>query len=163
MGRQSPASATMIIPAPTSTKSEPPISSGPFWPQIDPVEIREQQRIDNTVTPQRLRSALFEAIANANYELQAWQADRVAEGSATLADVGAPEIEGTSILVHRYFRAVGCLAKAMLIERLRDFDTTAKGERKTEDIGNILDDCRRDYRHAISDILGKPRSTVDLI
>lgn len=153
----------MIIPAPTSPKSEPPISSGPFWPQIDPIEIREQQRIDNTVTPQRLRSALFEAIANANYELQAWQADRVAEGSATLADVGAPEIEGTSILVHRYCRAVGCLAKALLMERYRDIDSTAKGDRKADALADPIDDCRRDYRHAISDILGKPRSTVDLI
>ncbi len=153
----------MIISAPTPTTAEPPITSGLFWPEIDPALIREQQRLDNTTPPQRLRSALIEAIATTNNALLAWRQANEALGKTILAQVDAEQIDGTSIRVHRYQRAVGCLAKAIILERTRDFDATGKGERKAEFLTDPIDDCRRDHHAAIADIAGRPRTTVELI
>lgn len=152
-----------IVTAPAEPASETPIASGPFWPDIDPAEQRTAQRIDNTVTADRLRMALIESIATTNYALRAWRDEQTALGYATLSDVPAETIDGKSLLAHRYQRAVGCLAKALLLERLRDFDATGKGDKKAEALADPIDDCRRDHLHAIADIAGKPRTVVDLI
>ena len=152
-----------IVTAPAADPEETPIVSGPFWPNIDPATIREAQRIDNTVTPERLRMALIEAIASTNHKLRTWREAQAALGYVTLATVPADEIDETSILEHRYLRAVGCLAKALLLERLRDFDATGKGDKKAESLTDPIDDCRRDHLHALADILGEARTVVELI
>lgn len=152
-----------IVTAPANPAAETPIVSGPFWPDIDPAVIRDAQRIDNTVTPERLRMALIEAIATTNHALRAWREAQAALGYGTLSAVPSDEIDGTSILVHRYQRAVGCLAKALLLERLRDFDATGKGDKKAEGLTDPIDDCRRDHLHAIADIAVQPRTVVELI
>lgn len=154
---------SFVTTAPTTPEQEPPIANGDFWPEIDPAQIREAQRIDTTITPERLRAALIEAMAAANGELEAWRLLQVAAGHATLAAVPGTEIDDESIHVHRYRRAVGCLAKANLIERYRDYDTTARGDRKADVLADPIDDLRRDARWAISDILGVGRTTVELI
>lgn len=151
----------VTVPAPGAAETK--ITSSPFWPDVEPTSIREAHRIDGTVTAPRLREALIEAIASVNEELDAWRAARVLEGRATLADVPAPVISDVSVHVHRYQRAVGCMAKAMLIERYRDFDTTAAGHQNGDQLENPIDDLRRDARWAISAILGISRTTVELI
>lgn len=153
----------MIVPAPTPTAVEVTITSSAFWPEIVPSEIREQQRIDNTVTPDRLRGALIEAIATTNNALLAFRQAHQELGTNALADVVAEEIDGVSILVHRYQRAVGSLAKALLMERYRDFDATGKGDKKADQLTDPIDDCRRDHLNALADITGRPRVTVELI
>lgn len=153
----------MIIPAPTPTATENPIASSAFWPEIVPAKIREQQRIDNTITPARLRGALIEAIATTNDALRGWREVQQAAGHATLADIDAGEIDSESIHLHRYRRAVGCLAKALLLERYPDIDTTGKGDRKAEALTDPIDDCRRDHLNALADIAGRARSTIELI
>lgn len=153
----------MIISAPPATHAEPTIISSPFWPEIDPAVIRDQQRLDTTIPPNRLRAALIEAIATTNAALRVWRQSHETLGTAALADVAAEEIDGTSILIHRYQRAVGCLAKALILERTRDFDATGKGERKAEFLTDPIDDCRRDHLAALADITGRPRSTIELI
>lgn len=140
-----------------------PIANGPFWPEIDPAQIRDAQRIDGTITAERLSSALVEAISSVNAELNAWSLAQIDSGHTTLGAVPAAEVAAESVHVHRYRRAVGCLAKANLIERYRDFDTTARGDRKADAMENPTDDLRRDARWAISDILGTGRSVVELI
>lgn len=155
---------SLIIPAPTPEAVEENIVSNAFWPAIKPAEIREDQRIDNTVTPVRLKATLIEAIATTNNALAGWRTtQQVLNGYATLAAVPAEEIDETSILVHRYRRAVGCLAKALLLERYRDFDATGKNDKKTEGLTDPIDDHRRDHLHAIADLTGRPRTTVELI
>lgn len=155
---------SLIIPAPTPETVEEDIVSIPFWPAIKPGEIREDQRIDNTVTPARLKASLIEAIAATNNSMSSWRKTQQGQnGCATLVDVPAEKINDTSILVHRYRRAVGCLAKALLLERYRDFDSTGKGDKKAEQLADPIEDHRRDHQHAIADLTGRPRNTVELI
>lgn len=139
------------------------VSAAPFWPEIDPEKMRESHRIDGAVSAPRLLDALVEAMATVNAELSAWRATQILAGHNTLADVAAEQVNSESIHVHRYRRAVGCMAKALLLERYRDYDTTARGDRKADVMADPIDDLRRDARWAISDILGTGRVTVELI
>ena len=154
---------SFIVTSPATPTEEAAISSSAFWPAVDPVKVRAAQRIDNTITPERLRDALIEAIAAVNGELADWRIARKTEGKATLAEVSEDLIDEIPIPVHRYQRAIGCLAKAALIERYRDFDSTAAGNKKADQMEDPIDDLRRDARWAISDILGIGRTTVELI
>lgn len=154
---------SFVVNSPAATPAEAAIASSEFWPEVDPVKVRAAQRIDTTITPERLHEALIEAIASVNTELSAWRIARIAEGRATLAAVPAELIDDVSINVNRYQRAVGCFAKASLTERYRDFDTTAAGNKKADQLENPIDDLRRDARWAISAILGVGRTTVELI
>ncbi|MEW6166069.1 MAG: head completion/stabilization protein [Pseudomonadota bacterium] len=154
---------SFVTTTPATPADEPPIASSAFWPPVDPAKVRDAQRIDGTVTAPRLAATIIEAIASVNGELGAWRQARIAEGTATLDAVEAETINDVSILVHRYFRAVGCTAKALLLERYRDFDSTARGDKKADELADPIDDLRRDARWAISDILGAGRCTVELI
>lgn len=142
---------------------ETPITNDGFFPDIDPVDAREVVRMDGTVTAERLRSSLIDSIASVNEELTVWEATQVAAGHLTLADVPAKEIDGASVHLHRYKRAIYALTKANLTERYRDFDSTNAGNKKADQLENPIDDYRRDARWAISDILGIGRNTVELI
>lgn len=154
----------MIVTAPTAELDEESITSSDFWPEISPGEIRQAQRIDETITPARLRAMLIEAIATTNQALRDWRIVQQAAGFTTLEAAGdGDEIDGEPVIVHRYRRAVGCLAKALILERYPDYDATGKGDKKAESQTSPIDDCRRDHRFAISDIRGEARATVELI
>lgn len=157
----------LIQPAnPPATGSQidgTPIRSGAFWPELDPVATRAAMRLDGTVTAERLRSALIEAIASVNGQLADWRRAQQAAGHTSLSAVPADEIDDTSILVQRWQRAVQCTAAANLTERYRSFDSTAAGNKKADDMDTAVDDLRRDSRWAISDIIGQQRTTIELI
>lgn len=154
---------SFVVTAPAPDPVELAIDSGAFWPDIDPVKLRASQRIDSSITPDRLRAALIEAIASVNGELATWKQTQILAGYATLADVPAETVDNVSVMVQRYERAVGCLAKADITERMRDFDTTNEGHRQADALDPSIDELHRDARWAISAILGTGRSTVELI
>ncbi|WP_234085277.1 head completion/stabilization protein [Azonexus sp. R2A61] len=156
---------SLVISAPTPDTLETPIVSGPFWPNIAPVDVRAQQRIDNTITPARLRGALIESIAETNHALRIWRLAQQDLGINHLADVVSDyePVDGESALIQKYRRACGCLAKALLLERWRDFDTTAQGDKQADTLEIQIGDHRRDWHAAIADITGRTRSTVELI
>jgi hypothetical protein len=153
----------MIVSAPSTPAIEPPLGLGEFWPAIDPVDIREAQRIDNTIPPARLRAVIIEAASTTIEALAEWKIAKIEAGETSLEGISAVSIDGESVLVHRFRRAVGCLAKALLLERLRDFDSTAKGDKKADALTDPIDDCRRDHHFALAGIVGRPRSTIELI
>lgn len=142
---------------------ETAITNDGFFPDIDPVEVRKELRIDGTVTAERLRSALIDSISTANDELSAWKATQITAGHSTLAAVPASKIDDVSVKVHRYKNAVHALTKAKLTERYRDFDSTNAGNKLADQMETPIEDYRRDARWAISDILGIGRTTVELI
>lgn len=154
--------AAAPVPAPAQPGGEP-IGNDGFFPDIDVDQAYAAMRLDGTVTPQRLRASLVEAVISVNAELDAWKVAQQSFGRNTLADVPAPKIDGKSAHLHRYYRAVLCMAVAWLIERYRTIDATATGDRKAEAENLAVDDLRRDARWAISDLMGVARTTVELI
>ncbi|OOF45793.1 phage head protein [Rodentibacter trehalosifermentans] len=145
----------------TDTTTDNLISNDPFFPDLSISQCRNQMRIDGTVTEYRLKGALIEAMASVNEELSAFQQDHAEYGC--VEKIPAPIINGESILVQRYQRAVICLAVANLYERYASYDSTNDGEKKMEQLKDIIDQLRRDARFAISDMLKRRRIDVELI
>jgi hypothetical protein len=152
------ATAPSSTPAPASSI----VTNDGFFPDVDLDQLREQMRLDGTATHARLLGATVLAMVSVNGELEAWKATKVAAGVTSLADT-LPKIGGTSVYVNLYLSAVYRTAKADLTERYRDFDTTKDGQDKAEQLDATIGDDRRHARWAIRDILGIPRTTVELI
>ncbi|BAV65766.1 head completion/stabilization protein [Sphingobium cloacae] len=157
-----------FVALPPSAASEPPpaetvVVNDGFFPDIDPARVRDDARISTSITPARLRAAIIGAIMRVEIDLRAFAIDAIAEGHDKLANVPAPDLDGESVQVIRYRRAIALFAKAELIERHRDFDLTAAGVNQSDELEQSIGDLRRDAQHAIRDMLGRTRTTVDLI
>lgn len=134
-----------------------------WFPDIGLAELREETRLDGTVTDTRLRSSALDAMASCNAELRAWQAAQLANGYADLASVPAPQLGGVSTHVLRYRRAVCNQVRADLTEQYRGLDTTKSGGQKAESLDDTIGEARRNVRIALSDIRGLRHATVELI
>lgn len=139
------------------------IKNDGFFPDIDPAHVRDTIRVNGTVTEQRLVESISNAMASINRELAEWKLAKQALGHGKLDDVPAAQIDEVSVLQHHYLRAVYQTVNADLVERYRDFDTTAAGDRRAQDMDTTIDDSRRNARWAVADILGRPRLTAELI
>lgn len=139
------------------------INSDAFWPSIDLGKVRETLRIDSSVTPARLETAVIAAVIAVNRELAAWRSKAQAEGAETLADVPSEQVQAQSQLMYLYLRAVECAAGAEVCERYRGYDSTGSGNRNAAETAPTIDDYRRDQRWAVRDFLGTARTTVELL
>lgn len=152
---------SFIATAPSSAPKT--ITNSEFWPDIDLAKLRDAMRLDGTVTNERLEHAVINAALQANSDLKDWRIGQQILGFEGLEQVPAEQINGQSIYLQLYLRAVYCVAKANLIERYSDFDSTAKGLKAGEVLSDSVDDLRRDARFAIRDMLGESHVTVELI
>lgn len=155
--------ATPPVAPATTPPAAATIENDGWWPAIELASVREIVRLNGTVTDLRLQEATQAAMLAINQELAGWKAQQVAQGVEKLSDVPAPRAGGESRLVTLYRRAIYFYAKADLTERYRDFDTTAAGDRRADDLEATINDARRNVRWAVSDILGQSRVTVELM
>ncbi|HFZ1992293.1 TPA: head completion/stabilization protein [Klebsiella pneumoniae] len=151
----------VIIPPPAS--DEPVIKNTFLFPDIDPKRVREGMRLEQTVAPARLREAIKTGIAETNAELFWWREQQIAGGFSKLADVPADDLDGESVRVFYYLRAVTSMATATLYERYRGVDASAKGDKKADSIDTTVDELWRDMRWAVSRVQDKPRCIVSQI
>lgn len=152
-----------VIPEP-STSVDGEIAAD-WYPAVNLDRLRLDQRIGTrqVVTPERLRDAVRAALLSIDNQLGGWAASQTFAGYASLADVPAKKIDGVSRLVIAFHRAVGALTKAEQIERHRDLDTTAGGDRDAGALDPTIGELQRDAVHAIRDILGRTRTDVELL
>lgn len=143
--------------------SAPPITNDGFFPDIDMAEIRGLARVTTVISDERLRASIIAAIITVERDLSAWVAKQRRTGFDSLAAVPSPKIDGKSRLLSLYIRAVALFAKAELIERMRDFDTTAAGGKAVDELDGTAGSLRRDATYAVRDILGVLRIDVELI
>lgn len=154
---------SFITPAPAESTDTRPIRNTDFFPDLYLSAARDAVRLDGTVIDSRLRDALITAMLSVNKELVGWKKKQLAAGFKTIGDVPAETIDNTSEFVLNYRRAVYCTAAANIAERLKNFDSTAKGRAQAEQLNDPIDDHRRDAHWAINDILGIGRTTIELI
>lgn len=161
----------LIANAPPVVRTTPPenpaplgtLSAGGFWPVIDLAKLREAIALDGSVTAARITHAATDALAGVIDELAAWSLAQQTAGHDTLASVPAVAINGASVQLSRFERAVYSYAKANLIERYADADATGRAERGEPGRRLQADEYRRDGLHALRDILGVSRMTSELI
>ena len=156
-------------PAATGTSPSPDplvIENDGWFPNIDLAHMRDAMRLDGTVTNERLAQAVIIAVLHVNGELDTWQWQKHAAGHLTMAAVPAGTINRESKLTIQYRRAVYSMAKADLIERYRDIDSTASSltdKKAMEWMNDAPSEQRRNAHWAVSDILGRTHATVELI
>lgn len=160
--------AFIVTANPPAAAQEPTITNDGFFPDMDPAKVRDACRLDGTVTTERLTPALKDAMLSINAELQPWADEQRSRwGYTSLADVPAPQVGGESAKLLYYRRAVHACLQADLAEAYRNLSTipsgSGKADRVLEDLTVQLDQCRRNQRWAISDLLSLPRCTVDLL
>ncbi|EOX8392845.1 head completion/stabilization protein [Salmonella enterica] len=139
------------------------VTAGAFWPEIRLRDLRLASRIPGRTTTSRLKFVTTEAVAHVTDQLDDWRGIQESAGYSTLADVPARMLNGESVKVYRYRRAVYSAARALLLENARDVDTTEKGDRKADALEVQTDDLWRDVRWAIADIRGTQRLFVELV
>ncbi|EJN4217824.1 head completion/stabilization protein [Salmonella enterica] len=139
------------------------VTAGTFWPEILLRDLRLASRIPGRTTTSRLKFVTTEAVAHVTDQLEDWRGIQESAGYSTLADVPARMLNGESVKVYRYRRAVYSAARALLLENARDVDTTEKGDRKADALEVQTDDLWRDVRWAIADIRGTQRLFVELV
>ena len=76
------------------------INTDPFWPSIDLDHLRATLRIDASVTPARLETAVIAAVVNLNRELGEWRTTQLAAGYSTLDEVPGDRIKDVSVQAH---------------------------------------------------------------
>jgi len=152
-----------FIPTNQPGNDEGNISSDPFWPVISLNTLRAIMRTDGTITTERLRHAVIDAVAAVNSDLRGWASDRQSEGHEQLAEVPSQTVNNESVLVHWYRRAVYSMARANLYERYLDSSATGEAVKDTAARDQTANDLYRDARFAIRDILGETHTTVELI
>jgi len=158
-----PGVAQSDIAPPPASPAEAVVTNDGFFPDVDPVTLREAYRIRDAVTPARLREAIVTSIITAGDDLAVWAAGQKAQGYTTLAAVPAPTIGGDSRLVALYRTAIGSYTRAQLVERQADMDLTGAGQRQVTDLADTPAELRRDAVYAIRAMLGTGRQTIELL
>lgn len=139
------------------------IKNTPFFPDIDPKRVREEVRLEQTVSAVRLRRAIKTAMAETNAELHEWRGIQQDAGHLRLEDVPTDKLDGESVRVFHYFNAVCAMTTATLYERYRGADASAKGDKKADSIDSTIDEMWRDMRWSVSRIQDKARCIVGQI
>ena len=73
------------------------------------------------------------------------------------------DLDGESVRVFYYLRAVTSMATATLYERYRGVDASARGDKKADSIDTTVDELWRDMCWAVSRVQDKPRCIVSQI
>lgn len=138
------------------------IGNNGFWPDIDPNEFKDEERVHN-VTPPRIRQSLRAAMADINRQLASYQAEQQASGRTDIDEVPIEPWQTPGDLQLLYLRAVYAQAQADLLERYRDASATGEGDERGEAKDLAADDYRADARWAIAELTGINHTTVELI
>lgn len=158
----------VITADPPVTAEEPNVINDGWFPDFAPAAVRDACRLDGTVTAQRLRPALQDAMLSVNAELQAWAEDmRATYGAARLEEVPSATVGGESAKVLHYRRAVHHCLMADMTEAYRNLSTLPEGNGKADRVQERLvvqvDEYRQKQRWAIADLQGTRRCIVDLL
>lgn len=159
--KEEPRGETVI--SPPTAPAEPVIKNTFFFPDIDPVKVRELMRLEQTIPPARLRQAIKTAISETNAELYDYRAQQMAAGFKSLAEVPSEVIDGEREKVALYLEAVMAMTTATLYEKYRGADASAKGDKKADSIDPTIDNLWRDMRWAVARLQDRPRCIVSQI
>ncbi len=139
------------------------IQNNDWFPDMNLRHLRDTMRLDGTITEQRLINAVIATVAQVNTELACWQSEQQQAGYQNLSTVPAAQVNGESMRMIAYRRAIYHLVKADLIEQYRNFDSTHSGMQQAESLEITIDNDRRAARWAIRDIQNLSHATVELI
>ncbi|GKS93244.1 head completion/stabilization protein [Acidovorax sp. SUPP2825] len=152
---------------PPARGAEPAVANDGFFPNIDREKLRNDIRLDGTVTPERLRKALLTAMWSVNGELREWKAAQIKAGYTTLQAVPSEQLDGESVRIEQYRTAICAHVQAQLAEAYRDMDTLPQGAGKEGRVQAAvelrIDGFNQQQRWAIADLQESSRVIAELL
>ncbi len=143
--------------------SDQTVTNLPFYPSIEVATFQKATRLPDSITDQRVIESIRSAMISVNDQLSAWQFAQIASGYLTLTDVPSDDYTDQTRYEHCYLRAIYATTKSILINYYRDTDTTDNGNSKADSLDGTTESYLAEAKTAIRKILGKPRSTIELI
>jgi len=140
-----------------------PITNNGFWPDIEPDAFRDRHRIDSTITAGRVSQSLGVAMRDINRQLADFQTQQRDAGIYASDAVPTEHWQIPGHATELYYQAVFSEAHARILESYRDYSATRDGDERGETKDEAAEDYRRDARWAVSEIIGEPHTTVELI
>ena len=153
----------IALPPEPASPAGAAVAGDGFWPAIDLNDLRDAHRIGTIVTNDRLKSAVTTAMFALSIDLAIWRVRQEEQEFLTLATVPAVQMGGVSRLVHNWQHAVAMHVMADLAETHRDIGATDAGAARSGEMALTSVDYRRACTHAVRDILGETRTSVELI
>lgn len=150
---------TSFIPAGGKADDKTVPNDG-FWPALSVAACRAETGLGSDWTPDRIAAEMLAVAINVNASLSDW---RARQGVTNLADVPAPQHDGTSEKVILYRRAVYALVRAEQLDVTRDYDSTAKGHARADALAPTADSWRAKAQTALARLTGRPATVVELI
>lgn len=153
-----------MFTASDSTYQDTSITNDGFWPDINAGDFERLRGTPAAQDDERIAYAVVNAMASVNLQLEAFKAARIEEGVANAADIDAPPtINGKNRLVIQYQTAVFARAKADLLPDFATVHQKKEGDHLAERAQETKNELLAESERIIRNMLGKNRSTVELI
>ena len=154
-------SSSFISTEPAKAPATQEITGDPWFPSVSVGQFDSLYRLTSTVSPEIKKNLLSTALLSVCEELKSLKTkypkanDFYDIPHTFIGDLSSTELD--------FINAVYAHAKSLQTEQYRDFDSTAKGHDRADDIDDSTDHYRRQSREAIRRLIGKSRLSVSLI
>lgn len=149
-----------FVPSTNLDASDTTITNDGFFPDIELDAVRKRTGLSDVFTNDRIVAATQDAIMEINAVLAGWVADQEA---ATLADVPAKSYGDISEKTHWYVTAVCNRVRSMMVDTTRDYDSTKSGHDRADALEATSDRWMQSSNEAVARLMGRKRTTVELI
>jgi hypothetical protein len=154
-------SSSFISTEPAKAATSCDITGDPWFPSVSVAQFEKLYRLTDTVTPEIKQNLLSTALLSVCEELKTLKTKY--PKATDFYDVPYTIIGDLSSTELDFINAVYSHAKSLQTEQYRDFDNTAKGHDRADDVDQSTDHYRRQSREAIRRLIGKSRLSVSLI
>jgi len=149
-----------FIPTSNPAAGDRSVANDGWYPDLSVAEFRLHTGMGEVFSTDRVAVEILAAVIEINAGIAAW---RVGQTAPSLADVPAGRYGGTSEKVALYTRAVYTLARARLVDVVRDYDSTGKGHDRADALDPTVAAWRQASQEAVARLIGRNRTTVELI
>lgn len=149
-----------FIPSNATSPEDQTVSNDGFYPALGVAEMRAQTGLGTVFGVERVAAVLRATMIEVNDSLIDWRANC---SGPSLADIPADTYGGVSAKVTLYKTAVYTRARATLIETTRDYDSTKSGHDRADTLEETADSWLQQSIEALSRLMDRPRTVVDLI
>ena len=151
---------TSFIPSTNPDASDSTVQNDGFFPDIPLHAVRARTGLSDVFGNERILAATRDAMIEINATLSDWATD---QDAATLADVPAKAYGDASEKVHLYLTAVCNRVRSVLVDTTRYYDSTKSGHDRADALETTSDRWLQISNEAISRLMDRKRTTVELI
>ncbi|WP_417795912.1 head completion/stabilization protein [Terasakiella pusilla] len=156
---------TTFVPSHTPDLQEDiVVTNNGFYPDLSVTDFKTAMDIGSDISLTRAKTCLQAAMIEVNESLKNWRANLPDLNSLDQWPVAADDTYGEiNAKVFHYKRAIFNRARAVLIDQMRDYDTTKTGLDKAEQLSETTKLYYRQSHEALARLMDRTRTTVELI